>query len=66
MEAQEEMTEAPNIPEFLKTVIKENAQVFGTPVGLPPNRNHTYAIVLKEGSNPVGVRPYRYPQSQKK
>lgn len=32
---------------------------------MPPKRSHEHAIVLKEGSNPVGVRPYRYPQCQK-
>lgn len=46
-------------------IIEKNAAVFETPKGLPPNRGHEHAIVLKEGANPVGVRPYRYPQCQK-
>lgn len=36
-----------------------------TPRGLPPKRSHEYAIILEEGSNPVDIRPYRYPQCQK-
>ncbi|XP_074377189.1 uncharacterized protein LOC141718709 [Apium graveolens] len=33
--------------------------------GLPPSRTHEHSIVLKEGSDPVNVRPYHYPQVQK-
>lgn len=50
------------VPEFLSHVIEQNAVVFDAPRGLPPNRGHEHAIFLKEGSNPVGIRPYRYPQ----
>jgi len=39
--------------------------VFSTPSGLPPTRSHVHHIPLREGSNPVKVRPYRYPHSQK-
>jgi len=39
--------------------------VFDTPMGLPPQRKQNHAIPLKEGSNPVKVKPYRYPHSQK-
>ncbi|WOH08030.1 hypothetical protein DCAR_0727466 [Daucus carota subsp. sativus] len=53
------------IPAFLATTISQHTQVFAEPTGLPPVRNHEHAICLKQGSNPVGVRPYRYPQSQK-
>lgn len=48
-----------------KELIKEYESVFNMPMGLPPQRNREHAIVLKEGSTPVGVRPYRYPQFQK-
>lgn len=52
-------------PEFLQSLLLRFKQVFEMPKGLPPKRNHEHAIVLKEGSNPVSVRPYRYPQFQK-
>lgn len=39
--------------------------IFKTPEGLPPQRPQNHAIPLKEGSNPVKVKPYRYPHSQK-
>lgn len=45
-------------------VIKHNAKVFAEPSGLLPARNHEPSIVLKVSNNPVGVRPYRYPQCQ--
>ncbi|GAU25204.1 hypothetical protein TSUD_151040 [Trifolium subterraneum] len=40
-------------------------EVFKTPNGLPPTRAHNHSIPLLEGSNPVKVKPYRYPHSQK-
>lgn len=53
------------VPEFLQGVIQEYDDVFKGKAGLPPSRDHEHSIHLKEGSNPVGARPYRYPQSQK-
>ncbi|GMJ03385.1 hypothetical protein HRI_004007700 [Hibiscus trionum] len=32
---------------------------------MPPPRSHDHAIVLKEGSQPVNLRPYRFPHFQK-
>lgn len=55
----------PNIPEFLKNILAHYDSVFHMPVGLPPNRAHEHAINLKEGTNPISVRSYRYPQIQK-
>jgi len=40
-------------------------KVFSTPRGLPPNMSHVYSIPLLVGSNPVKVKPYRYPHNQK-
>ncbi|XP_021321685.1 uncharacterized protein LOC110437539 [Sorghum bicolor] len=39
--------------------------VFGEPTGLPPPRGRDHAIILKSGSAPVAVRPYRYPAAHK-
>ncbi|WVY94508.1 hypothetical protein V8G54_033596 [Vigna mungo] len=39
--------------------------VFDLPTGLPPDRQQNHSIPLVEGANPVKVRPYRYPHSQK-
>ena len=54
-----------HIPAFLTGVLNRYSKVFATPQGLPPKRNHEHTITLKEGTDPVGVRPFRYPQSQK-
>lgn len=48
------------IPEFLQSAISKYGQIFKSPEGLPQRRDHEHAITLKEGSNPVSVRPYRY------
>lgn len=53
------------IPSSLAAVVQQHQSVFQEPTGLPPIRGHEHAIILKEGSNPVSVRPYRYPQCQK-
>ncbi|XP_014499211.1 uncharacterized protein LOC106760262 [Vigna radiata var. radiata] len=39
--------------------------VFSVPSGLPPSRSQNHSIPLLQGSEPVKVRPYRYPHSQK-
>ncbi|XP_042972693.1 uncharacterized protein LOC122304485 [Carya illinoinensis] len=46
-------------------LLKEFANVFEEPVGLPPRREFDHPINLKEGALPVSVRPYRYPHYQK-
>lgn len=53
------------VTDVLHEVLQKYPQVFAEPVGLPPSRVQDHAITLKDGSNPVGVRPYRYPQYQK-
>ncbi|XP_074356373.1 uncharacterized protein LOC141696084 [Apium graveolens] len=49
------------IPVGLQPVIKHYQGVFAEPKGLPLSRGHEHHITLKMDSNPVGVRPYRYP-----
>lgn len=39
--------------------------MYEEPRGLPPSRGHEHQIVLKEGSQPISVRLYRYPYYQK-
>lgn len=53
------------VPGFFQSLIQEFQQVFHMPEGLPPPRHIEHAIVLRSGTNPISVRPYRYSQSQK-
>ncbi|XP_011027642.1 PREDICTED: transposon Ty3-G Gag-Pol polyprotein [Populus euphratica] len=49
----------------LAAVLDKFAHVFDTPTTLPPNRSHNHRILLQPNSEPVSVRPYRYPYYQK-
>ncbi|XP_057442060.1 uncharacterized protein LOC130733807 [Lotus japonicus] len=61
-----EEPEDPATKEHKTTVLEEFKDVFEEPTQLPPFRGiHDHQIVLKEGSNPVSLRPYRYPPAQK-
>lgn len=53
------------MPEFLQSTLQKYGSIFEMPVGLPPSRGHEHSITLKDGSDPVSVRPYRYSQAQK-
>ena len=50
---------------LLDELLHSFAGVFTEPAGLPPQRTRDHAIVLKPGSTPVAVRPYRYPAAHK-
>ena len=50
---------------LLDELLTAYEDVFATPSGLPPQRTWDHAIVLKPGSAPVAVRPYRYPAAHK-
>ena len=49
----------------LALLLHTYSSVFSTPSSLPPPRSHVHHIPLLTGSNPVKVKPYRYPHSQK-
>ena len=44
-------------PEYLQEVLQKFKTVFAKPQGLPPCREQDHAIVLKEGIDPMSVRP---------
>lgn len=49
-------------PELL---LSDFPSVTSAPTGLPPQRKSDHCIILKEGTAPVSVRPYRYNHTQK-
>ena len=52
-------------PALLERLLESYADVFAPPTGLPPPRACDHRIHLKPATEPVAVRPYRYPQLQK-
>ena len=50
---------------LLAQLLQNFNKVFEMPTGLPPFRNHEHSITLKEGSQPICERPFRYPFYQK-
>jgi hypothetical protein len=54
-----------DIPDAARDVLQRFSSIFRAPTGLPPHRSIDHRIHLVEGTNPVNVRPYRYPQFQK-
>ncbi|TYK10932.1 ty3-gypsy retroelement transposase [Cucumis melo var. makuwa] len=49
----------------LSTVLKQFEDVFEWPEKLPPRREIEHQIHLKQGTDPINVRPYRYGFQQK-
>jgi len=49
----------------LTQLLQAYADIFEEPKTLPPHRSHDHRIILKEGTSPINVRPYRYPALQK-
>ncbi|MCI32827.1 hypothetical protein A2U01_0054041, partial [Trifolium medium] len=54
-----------NIDPELALLLHTYRDVFMVPSGLPPPREQDHAIPLQQGSDPVKVKPYRYPHVQK-
>ncbi|XP_042051368.1 uncharacterized protein LOC121796622 [Salvia splendens] len=51
-------------PELLH-LLSYFADIFEELKGLPPRRSHDHRIVLKAGSEPINIRPYKYAAQQK-
>ena len=49
----------------LQTLLDQFESLFDTPTGLPPKRSHDHQIPLKDESQIVKLKPYRYPTLQK-
>ncbi|KOM56053.1 hypothetical protein LR48_Vigan10g194500 [Vigna angularis] len=49
----------------LEALLQAHYSVFQETKGLPPSRDKEHNITLKEGVDPINVRPYRYPHFMK-
>jgi len=52
-------------PALLERLLDLFSDLFTEPTGLPPERPCDHRIHLKPGTEPIAVRPYRYPHLQK-
>ncbi|KAK8930799.1 hypothetical protein KSP39_PZI016884 [Platanthera zijinensis] len=55
----------PTVPEQMRALLAQYADIFQTPRTLPPPRFRAHQIQLKTGTEPIDIRPYQYPYSQK-
>lgn len=51
--------------ELLELLLQSFEEVFANPTRLPPSHSCDHRIHLKPSVEPIGNRPYRYPQLQK-
>ncbi|KAF3680331.1 hypothetical protein FXO37_03370 [Capsicum annuum] len=49
----------------LQLVLQNYKDLLEVPTELPPSRLHDHKIILKEGTPPVNISPYKYPTIQK-
>lgn len=54
-----------HIPSPIWCLLLQNTNLFKEPGELPPSRVHDHKITLKPNSQPVNLRPYRYPYHHK-
>ena len=52
------------VPCYLESLFTDFSDIFTQNLPLPLQRTQDHAIPLKEGTDPINVRPYRYPHSQ--
>ncbi|KAJ4773419.1 polyprotein [Rhynchospora pubera] len=52
------------LPKPLHNLVEQYQDLFQEPKELPPPRNHDHGIPIKEGSDPVNLRPHRYSHAQ--
>lgn len=57
---------SPPLPADITTLMVKYNKLFAEPHKLPPRRQTDHQIPLNHNTDPVNVRPYRYPQFQKK
>ncbi|GJV14756.1 putative mitochondrial protein [Tanacetum coccineum] len=53
------------VPFLLNQLLEDYGDMFEILTGLPPKRSHDHKIPLKEGTQPINIRPYRHPPTQK-
>ena len=50
----------------IQDLIQKHEKIFqDLPMKMPPNREIEHTIEVKAGSDPVNIKPYRYPHHQK-
>jgi hypothetical protein len=49
----------------MQQLLQEFKDIYQEPKQLPPQREIAHHINLKEGTEPINVRPYRYPTFKK-
>ncbi|GJW34264.1 retrotransposable element Tf2 [Tanacetum coccineum] len=53
------------VPSLIDSLLESYADVFEVPTSLLPKRSHDHKIPLKEGTQPINIRPYWHPPTQK-
>jgi len=60
-----ELNSATIVEPEMQKLLEDFVDVFEEPKTLPPPREYDHKILLKPGTTPISVRPYRYPALQK-